>query len=161
MYRPARITWPTIPNTQPDVPEDRKYRIPSDDRLVMIHDRSRNVPEVLDRVVRYAPMQGQSMFDQGQVFSARAMLVAMAQVIDKQFLLGRPWEDGLPGILRAGILTAFKFYVWVAFWQASGAKRTEADDRVVRRWGVAFYFLARVVRLSARIYARFRRLVRI
>jgi glycosyltransferase involved in cell wall biosynthesis len=161
MYRPARVTWPIIPNALPEVAEDRKYRVPADDRLVMIHDRSRNVPEILDRVIRYAPMQGQSMLDQGQVFSARAMLEAMAQVIDKQFLLGRPWEDGVPGILRAGILTTSKFYVWMAFWQASGGKRIEADDRVVRRWGIVFYTLARVARLFARIYAGFRRLIKI
>lgn len=160
MYRPARLTWPTMPNAQPEVPPERLYRIPSDDRLVMIHERSRNVPEVLDRVVRYAPMQGQAMAEAGQVFSAEAFLAAMAQVVDKQFLLGRPWEDGVPGLLRAGILTAFKFYVWVAFWQAAGAQRTPADDQVVRRWGRVFDFGARVVRLALRGYQAIRRRLR-
>ncbi len=159
MYRPLRVTWPTIPNTQPDVPDDRKYRIPSEDRLVMIHDRNRNLPEVLDRVVRYAPLQGQSMLDQGQAFTARSMLLAMSQVVDKQFVMARPWEDGMPGILRAGILVAFKFYVWVAFWQASGAKRTEADDGVVRVWGTVFYWLARLVRFGAKCYRVLRQLL--
>jgi hypothetical protein len=156
MYRPTHVTWPIIPNTQPDVPEERKYQIPADDRLVMVHDRNRNVSEVLDRIVRYAPLQGQSMLEQGQSFSAQAMLQAMAQVVDKQFLLARPWEDGIPGILRAGILIAFKFYVWVAFWQAAGAQRTDADDRTVRRWCLLFYWLARLVRFSVKCYRALR-----
>lgn len=160
MYRPARVTWPIIPNALPEVAEDRKYRIPADDRFVMIHDRSRNVHEILDRMIRYAPMQGQSMIDQGEVFSAGAMLKAMAHVIDKQLLLGKPWEDGVPGIFRAGILITFKFFVWMAFWQASGSGRVEADDRVVRRWGIIFYTLARFAKLFAKTCAGFRRLVK-
>ncbi len=157
MYRRTAVSWPSIPNTQPVVAAERKYVIPSDDQLVMIHDRNRNLPEVVDRVMRYAPLQGQSMQAEGQVFTARALLGAMAQVVDKQFLVGRPWEDGVPGLFRAGILTAFKFYVWVGFWQAAGGKRTEADDRVVRRWGSVFYGLARLVRLGLRVYARLER----
>jgi glycosyltransferase involved in cell wall biosynthesis len=157
MYRPARVPWPTVPNTQPAVADERKYQIPNDDRLVMIHDRSRNVPEIVDRVMRYAPLQGQSMLDQGQVFSARAMLLAMAQVVDKQFVDGRPWEDGVPGMLRAGVLVAFKFYVWVAFWQVSGAKRTPEDDRFLRRWGPVLILPARAVRFGARVYRSLRR----
>lgn len=158
MYRPARVTWPVIPNALPEVAEDRKYRVPADDQLVMIHDRSRNVHEILDRMIRYAPMQGQSMLDQGEVFSARAMLKAMSQVVKKQAVLAKPWEDGVPGLFRAGILITFKFFVWMAFWQASGGQRTDADDRVVRRWGTALYFLARTVSLPAKILKPLRRL---
>jgi hypothetical protein len=103
--------------------------------LVICHDRSRNIPEVLERVSRYAPAQAQSMLDQGQVFSASRMLGALAAQTDKEFFRARAWQDGVPGVLRAGILVAYKFYVWAAFWQISGARRTEADDRLVRRLG--------------------------
>ena len=160
MYRPARVSWPIIPNALPEVSEDRKYRVAADDRLVMIHDRSRNVHEILDRMIRYAPMQGQSMLDQGEVFSASAMLKAMSQVIKKQTVLAKPWEDGVPGILRAGILIAFKFFVWMAFWQASGGQRTDADDRLVRRWGNVFHAFARFAMLFVKIYGRLRRLIK-
>lgn len=158
MYRRARVTWPEIPNALPIVPEERKYHVAADDRLVMIHDRSRNVYEILDRMIRYAPMQGQSMVDQGEVFTARAMLKAMAQVTRKQILWAKPWEDGVPGIFRAGILISFKFFVWMAFWQASGGQRTDDDDRVIRRWGKALHILSRVPRPFARLYSRARRL---
>ena len=49
---------------------------------------------------------------------------------------GKAWRDGVPGMLRAAILVAFHFYIWAAFWQLSGAKRTPEDDRFVRRFGL-------------------------
>jgi hypothetical protein len=148
MYRPSRVKWPIVPNALPIVDEQRKYRLPQHDELVIIHDRSRNIPEVLDRVIRYAPAQAQSMQDQGQDFSAKAMLLAMAAQVDKEFFRGHAWQDGVPGVLRAGILVAYKFYVWAAFWQLSGAKRTQADDRFVRRIGMILAGLRRLVALS-------------
>jgi hypothetical protein len=53
----------------------------------------------------------------------------------KQFVVAQPWREGVPGFLRAGILVAFHFYVWAAFWQLSGAKRTTDDDELMRRVG--------------------------
>ncbi|MBA3555661.1 MAG: glycosyltransferase, partial [Gemmatimonadales bacterium] len=70
MYRRCRVQWPVVPNALPTVPEERVHRIPQRDDLVLIHDRSRNIPEVLDRVLRYAPAQAQSMLDRGEVFTA-------------------------------------------------------------------------------------------
>lgn len=135
MYRRSRVQWPDVPNTLPSVPADRKFNLPQNDDVVIIHDRSRNVPEILDRVIRYAPMQAQSMLDQGQRFSAKAMLSALASQVDKEFFRAEAWKDGLPGVLRAAILIGYKFYVWTAFWQLSGSQRTEADDRLIRRLG--------------------------
>lgn len=135
MYRPAHVRWPEVPNQLPSVPEERKHRIANDDKMVLIHDRSRTIPEILERDIRYAPAQAQSMIDRGQVFTARAMLFALAAQTEKEFIRGRAWEDGVPGILRACILVSFKFYVWAAFWQLSGAQRTAQDDRFVRRIG--------------------------
>jgi hypothetical protein len=135
MYRRSRVQWPDIPNTLPSVPENRKFNLSQNDDMVIIHDRSRNVPEILERVIRYAPMQAQSMLDQGQRFSAKAMFSALAAQVDKEFFRAEAWKDGLPGVLRAAILVGYKFYVWTAFWQLSGAQRTEADDRLIRRLG--------------------------
>jgi hypothetical protein len=126
------------------VPEERKFHLPQSDDMVIIHDRSRNVPEILDRVIRYAPMQAQSMLDQGQRFSAKAMFSALAAQVDKEFFRAEAWKDGLPGILRAIVLVQYKFYVWTAFWQLSGAQRTGADDRLIRRAGTALSFARRV-----------------
>jgi glycosyltransferase involved in cell wall biosynthesis len=135
MYRRSRVAWPEVPNALPKIPEDRLYRIPARDELVMIHERSRNIPEVIDRVVRYAPLQAQSMIDRGEVFSARAMLGDLGEGVYRHFIRGRAWRDGVPGLIRAGVLVAFKFYVWAAFWQASGGERTREDDRYVWRLG--------------------------
>ncbi len=135
MYRRTRVHWPDVPNMLPSVPEDRKFLIPQSDDLVIVHDRSRNVPEILDRVIRYAPMQARSMLEQGQRFSAKAMFSALAAQVDKEFFRAEAWKDGLPGILRAVILVQYKFYVWTAFWQLSGAQRTKEDDLLIRRLG--------------------------
>lgn len=135
MYRKSAVRWPEIPNTLPDVPEARRLRLPADDELVMIHDRSRTIPEVLERSLRYAPLQAQSMIDRGQVFTARAMLAALAGRAYRQLVLGKAWRDGVPGLLRVGILVGFHFYVWAAFWQLSGAQRTPEDDRYVAKLG--------------------------
>jgi glycosyltransferase involved in cell wall biosynthesis len=158
MYRRTRITWPVIPNTLPEVPVERKYRVASRDELVIIHDRNRTIPEVLDRVVRYAPAQAQSMIDQGQVFTVKGMLFALAAQVDKEFFAAQAWRDGVPGMLRATILVAYKFYVWAAFWQMSGGRRTMADDRLLRRGGMVLEAARAIIRVGARSYRFVRRL---
>lgn len=158
MYRRERVQWPDIPNTLPAVPEGRKFYLPQRDDLVILHDRSRNVPEILERSIRYAPAQAQSMLDQGQRFSAKAMFQALAAQVDKEFFRGQAWKDGVPGVLRAFILVAFKFYVWTAFWQLSGSQRTAEDDRLVRRLGETLNVARRLLGLGLsvfRLIARF------
>lgn len=161
MYRRSRVQWPTVPNALPQVAEERLYRIAPRDELVLLHDRSRNIPEVLERSVRYAPAQAQSMVDRGQVFTARAMMAALGGHLYKQFVKGRALKDGVPGFLRAGLLVGFHFYVWAAFWQLSGAKRTPSDDRYFRRLGALLDGYRRVrsagrapYRLMRRIFNR-------
>jgi glycosyltransferase involved in cell wall biosynthesis len=155
-YRRGRVRWPEIPNALPDVPPDRLLRLPSRDDVVMIHERNRTIPEAIERALRYAPAEAQSMIDRGQVFTARAMLRTLGGKAYKQFVVARPWREGVPGFLRAGILVAFHFYVWAAFWQLSGAKRTPEDDRLMRRLGV----LVETLRLPGRIGRRALRLAR-
>jgi (heptosyl)LPS beta-1,4-glucosyltransferase len=164
MYRRSRVTWPVIPNALPIVPDARKYRVPSTDETVLMHDRNKNIPEVLDRIVRYAPLQAQSMIDRGQVFSARAMAVSLATRARRQFIDGKAWRDGVPGMLRAAILVLFHFYIWAAFWQLSGAKRTPEDDDFVRRLGGwlergqrGFGLVTSPMRLASRLRERARR----
>jgi hypothetical protein len=62
----------------------------------------------------------------------------------------------VPGVLRAGILLAFYFYVWAAFWQLSGARRTPEDDAFMRKVGS----VVEAVRLPARIGRRLARFAR-
>ncbi len=155
-YRRGRVRWPEVPNALPDVPPDRLLRLPSRDDVVMIHERNRTVPEAIERALRYAPAEAQSMIDRGQVFTAGAMLRTLGGKAYKQFVVARPWREGVPGFLRAGILVAFHFYVWAAFWQLSGAKRTPEDDHLMRRLGV----LVETLRLPGRIGRRALRLAR-
>lgn len=160
MYRKSRVTWPTAPNKLPQVPEERRHQIAARDELVMVHDRSRNIPEVLDRIVRYAPLQAQSMIDRGEVFTARAMLASLGSRTYRQLVLGRAWRDGVPGLLRVGILVGFHFYVWAAFWQLSGARRTPEDDRLVRRLGLLVEAARRAWRAGTLPWRWGRRLLR-
>ncbi|HSK21313.1 MAG TPA: glycosyltransferase family 2 protein [Longimicrobiales bacterium] len=135
MYRRSAVAWPEIPNALPQVPEPYVYHIPARDELVMVHERSRTVPEVIDRVVRYAPLQAQSMIDRGEVFTARRMIGTLGEATYRHLIVGRAWRDGVPGLMRAGVLVGFKFYVWAAFWQLSGSARTPEDDRYVHALG--------------------------
>jgi glycosyltransferase involved in cell wall biosynthesis len=167
MYRKSRVVWPTIPNALPKVDDARTYRVPSTDATVLTHDRNRNIPEVLDRIVRYAPLQAQSMIDRGQVFSARAMFVSLGTRAKRQFIDGKAWRDGVPGMLRAAILVGFHFYIWAAFWQLSGARRTPEDDRFVRRVGLwleraerGYRRISAPGRLARRVGERVRRTLR-
>ena len=68
----------------------------------MIHDRNRTVAEAIERALRYAPAEAQSMVDRGQVFTAQAMLRTLGGKVYKQFVVARPWREGVPGFLRAG-----------------------------------------------------------
>lgn len=149
MYRRSGVSWPEIPNALPDVPEAHLARIPDRDDLVIIHERSRTIPEVLDRVVRYAPLQAQSMIDRGETFTARKMLGALGENVYRHVLLGRAWRDGVPGLVRAGVLVAFKFYVWAAFWHLSETGRTPEDDRTVRRLGAVLEGPRALLRLAS------------
>ena len=132
MYRRGRVRWPDFPNALPEVPEDRLLRLPPRDELTLTHDRNRNIPEAIDRVRRYAPAQAQAMIEAGEVFTARRMLLTLGEKLYRHFVLARALRDGVPGLMRAGLLVAFHLYVWAAFWQQSGAGRTPADDRLLR-----------------------------
>jgi len=156
-YRPNRVSWPTVPNALPEIDPARLFTLPKREDLVLMHERNRTVAEAIERALRYAPAQAQAMVDAGQVFSARAMFGELARKAHKQFVVGEPWRDGLPGMLRAGILVAFHFYVWAAFWQLSGARRTVEDDRFVRRIGQALELsrsAGRVIRAPVRAVRR-------
>ena len=146
MYRRDSVAWPTFPNALPEVRDDRVLRIPSRDELSLIHNRNRNIPEALDRARRYAPAQAQAMIDAGQVFTARRMVLTLGEKLYRHFVQARALRDGVPGIMRAGILVAFHFYVWAAFWHQSGARRTPEDDRQLRRLDLGLEGLNRLAR---------------
>lgn len=133
MYRKSAVEWPRVPNALPRVPFERVHRLPARDDLVLVHDRNRTVAEAIERAIRYAPAEAQAMLDRGEVFSARRMTRALTGRAYTQLVRGRADRDGVPGLLRAGLLVAYHFYVWAAFWQLSGARRAPADDRFVRR----------------------------
>jgi glycosyltransferase involved in cell wall biosynthesis len=132
MYRRAAVRWPAFPNALPEVSPDRLAQVEARDELTLVHDRNRNIPEAIDRVRRYAPAQAQAMIDAGEVFSARRMLATLGEKLYRHFVLARALRDGVPGLMRAGLLVAFHLYVWAAFWHQSGARRDAADDRLLR-----------------------------
>ncbi len=133
MYRRAAVNWPIVPNALPRVPLDRVYRLPAFDELVLVHNRNRTIPEALERAIRYAPAEAQSMLEHGRAFSARAMAADLVKTAHRHLIRAEAWRDGVPGILRAATLLNYKFNVWASFWQLSGAQRVEADDRFLRR----------------------------
>jgi glycosyltransferase involved in cell wall biosynthesis len=133
MYRRTAVRWPAFPNALPEVSEERVLRLPPRDELTLVHDRNRNIPEAIDRVRRYAPAQAQAMIDAGEVFTARRMLLTLGEKLYRHFVVARALRDGVPGLMRAGLLVAFHLYVWAAFWHQSGARRAAADDRLLRR----------------------------
>jgi glycosyltransferase involved in cell wall biosynthesis len=136
MYRRSAVAWPTRPNRLPTVPPDRTLRLPGRDDLVLRHERSRTIAEVLERSVRYAPIQAQAMLAEGQRFTADAMLRSLGREVRSKLFDGQAWRDGVPGMIRGGVLVGFKFYVWAELWRISGVGRNPDDDRVVRRLGV-------------------------
>lgn len=148
MYRKACVRWPEEPNALPEVPETRLRRLPARDDLVLLHDRNRSISEALERAVRYAPAEARDRIARGEEFTAARMAKALGRHAYRQFLRGRPWRDGVPGLLRAGILVSFHFYSWAAFWHLSRRGRHPEDDRTVARWGVGLEGLRRLLRLA-------------
>jgi glycosyltransferase involved in cell wall biosynthesis len=143
-YRRENVRWPELPNALPHIAPDRLFEVTRRDDLAVIHDRNRTIPEAIERALRYAPAEAQSMVDRGEVFTARRMFRALGGKAYKHFVIARPWRDGVPGLLRAGILVAFYFYVWAAFWQLSGRERAPEDERYMRRVSLPLRFLAAV-----------------
>jgi (heptosyl)LPS beta-1,4-glucosyltransferase len=160
MYRRSRVEWPVQPNKLPVVPEERVHRVPARDDLVLVHIRNRTVAEALERVLRYAPVQAQAMIDRGETFTARDMVRTLRRKARRQFVQANALDEGVPGFVRAGVLVAFHFYVWAAFWQLSGAPKTPEDDATMRRLGKALQVARVAVRLAdtpSRVRARLRR----
>jgi glycosyltransferase involved in cell wall biosynthesis len=157
MYRRSRVCWPQEPNRLPQVAEDRVRRLPNEDSVVITHDRSRTIGEVLQRSVRYAPLQAATMRANGEEFSAAAMGRALWRETRTKLLVPRAWRDGLPGLLRAAVLISFKFNVWVELWQQSGGQRTPDDDASVRRFGRVLAAVAAADDAGRRVLRRVRR----
>lgn len=135
MYRRDRVRWPHFPNRLPEVPEERLLRIAQRDELVLTHIRNRNLPEALERAMRYAPAQAAAMLEAGERFTAPRMIKAIANSFHKEFVTAEAWRDGVPGLIRAIVLVNYKVSVWIALWQQSGVGRTRSDDRVVAAIG--------------------------
>jgi glycosyltransferase involved in cell wall biosynthesis len=148
MYRRGVVEWPTEPNRLPDISEEKVLRLPDRDEVAMVHDRNRTVAEALDRVVRYAPAEARAMVERGETFSAHRMFATLGGKARKQFIVGEPWLDGLPGFIRAAVLVAFHFYVWAFFWEFSGKQRTAADDAYILRLVAPLRMLRAASRLA-------------
>jgi len=153
MYRRGRIQWPELPNELPKIDPQRLATLPNRVDLVLVHERNRTIAEALERVVRYAPAEADAMIARGEIFTARRMITHLRRKANKQFVVGEPWRDGAPGLIRAFVLFAFHVYVWVEFWQKMGSPRTEQDDQFVARLALPL----RGARLIARLLRRIRR----
>ena len=157
-YRRDAVAWPTEPNELPVIDPSRLHRLPERRDLVLRHERNRSIPEALERAIRYAPAEARALLESGEVFTARKMLLRVARKAHKQYVHGRAFDDGVPGIIRATVLVMFHFYVWASFWQLSGAQRTPEDDRLLRRIGRTidvFVGAARVASAPVRVVRRF------
>jgi hypothetical protein len=119
------------------------------------------VAETADRLVRYAPAQARAMLDEGRVFTAEEMLRTLRGQFQRHVLDARAWEDGLPGLIRAGVLINHHFYIWVEFWRLSGAPRTNADDRVVQRLAVPLRALQNMRRARRALHSAAGRMARL
>ena len=94
------------------------------------------------------------MIDPGEVFTARRMLSSLGRSSAGTSSSPCARRDGVPGILRVGLLVAFHLYVWAAFWHLSGRLPSlDADDALLRRLDLALVPL----RLAGRAAAAFRR----
>ncbi|HZB43382.1 MAG TPA: glycosyltransferase [Ilumatobacter sp.] len=153
MYRRSAVAWPTRPNKLPTVAPDRTLRLPGRDELVLRHERSRTIAEVLERSVRYAPVQAQAMLAEGQRFTAGAMLRALGREVRSKLIDSQAWRDGVPGLMRGGVLVGFKFYVWAELWRISGVGRDPDDEPVVRRVGVVSEIARHALGAAAKIAA--------
>lgn len=72
----------------------------------------------------------------------------LGRQVSRHFCKARALRDSVPGLLRASALVLFHFYVWAAFWQLSGGKRTPEDDRLLRRVAVVLEAFRRTGRLA-------------
>jgi glycosyltransferase involved in cell wall biosynthesis len=150
MYRRSAVRWPAFPNALPQVDEARLARLAARDDAVLVHDRNRTIPEAIDRVRRYAPAQARAMIEAGEVFTARRMLSTLGEKLYRHVVVSRALGDGVPGVMRAGVLVAFHFYVWADFWHESGANRTPEDDRLLRRLDTGLHATDRLARVFRR-----------
>ena len=135
------------------MPSERTLRLPGRDDLVLRHERSRTIAEVLERSVRYAPIQAQAMLAEGQAFTRRRDDAGRSGTRCAPKLIdGQAWRDGVPGLMRAGVLIGFKFYVWAELWRISGDGRDPDDERVVRRIGAVSELARHGLRVTGKLH---------
>lgn len=107
------------------------------------HNTWRNVTQVVDKLMRYAPLEVEKLQSQGVRFTPGRMLYEVLGAFIGRNAFGHIYEDGVSGELVALYFAFYRLAIHSLLWEAQGSPHT--DDRRVRRWGKRWRVLGRFI----------------
>jgi (heptosyl)LPS beta-1,4-glucosyltransferase len=137
-FRRGTISWPEEIHGGPslsglrclDLSEAVDWRARD---LAILHETWRSPHQVLDKLARYIPKDAERRLAQGGRFTFPGVIWATYVQFRDRFVVGRAYEDGVPGFFHAALFAVMELGVYAEMWHQTG--RSEREDVVVARWG--------------------------
>ena len=134
LFRKGCIRWPSTIHTNPDV---RGLRCHAARRVgslsaadAVTHVPWRTPAQVLEKFSRYVHDEAQRRRERGVGFGVGRMLYRLGREFGGRYVVGRCYEDGLPGFFFSAMYAAYELGVQIELWQLDGS--SSRSDPLVR-----------------------------
>jgi glycosyltransferase involved in cell wall biosynthesis len=134
LFRKGAIDWPAIIHTEPDVSGLRCRSVPrpagASTSGVVVHVSWRTAHQALEKFSRYVHHEAARRRAQGVSFGVGRLAYRISREFGGRYLVGRCYEDGLPGFFFAAMWGAYELGVQIELWQLDGSPIRQ--DRLIR-----------------------------
>lgn len=139
LFRKGCIDWPTMIHTNPDVRGLRCHTVArpasASGSGVVVHVPWRSPQQVLEKFSRYVHHEAARRQGEGARFSAGRLVYRLSREFGGRYVVGRCYEDGLPGFFFSAMYAAYELGIQIELWQLEGSPSRQ--DRLVRWSGRA------------------------
>ena len=138
LLRKGVAAWPETIHDRPSFTGLRRHDLAAVDgwqqrQVYMLHDTWRSPHQVLAKLARYVPEDARRRLQRGERFSFAGMAGAALHEFRLRFVVGRGYQDGVPGFLHASLFAVQELGVHAEMWQQQD--RPDAEDAAVQAWG--------------------------
>ena len=125
LFRRGRLEWPTTIHTNPDVRGLRCHVVSGSDSgtgsCIVMHVPWRTPHQVLEKFSRYVHDEAERRHAKGARFGVGRMLYRLSREFGGRYVVGRCYEDGLPGLFFSAMYAAYELGVQIELWQMEGS----------------------------------------
>ncbi|MGA2284271.1 MAG: glycosyltransferase family 2 protein [Candidatus Dormibacteria bacterium] len=137
LFRKERVQWPTRIHTEPDLRGLRCHSVPrpasGSGTGMVAHVNWRTSHQVLEKFSRYVQHEAERRHGLGTKFGLGRMIYRLSREFGGRYVLGRCYEDGLPGFFFAAMYGAYELGIQIELWQLEGSPARQ--DRWIKRSG--------------------------